>query len=77
MIIALAILASLHYRKQKAHFRFGVIVMLWTFGLSAWTLYYLQFYVKAENTRDFSRGMNRLIFLKSDTKFIANIRSVC
>ena len=54
----------LHYRKQKAHFRFGVIVMLWTFGLSAWTLYYLLFYVKAENTRDFSRGMNRLIFRK-------------
>ena len=23
--------------------------------------------LKAENTRDFSRGMNRLIFLKSDT----------
>jgi hypothetical protein len=43
-IIALAILAYLHYRKQKAHFRFGVIVMLWTFGLSAWTLYYLLFY---------------------------------
>ena len=37
----------------------------------------IQFYVKAENTRDFSRGMNWLIFLKSDTKFIANIRSVC
>ena len=35
------------------------------------------FYVKAENTRDFSRGMNWLIFLKSDTKFIANIRSIC
>ena len=44
MVIALAILAYLHYRKQKAHFRFGVIVMLWTFGLSAWTLYYLLFY---------------------------------
>ena len=34
-------------------------------------------YVKAENTRDFSRGMNRLIFLKNDTKFIENIRSIC
>ena len=44
MVIALAILAYLHYRKQKAHFRFGVIVMLWTFGLSAWTLYYFLFY---------------------------------
>ena len=32
----------------------------------------IQIYVKAENTRDFSRGMNRLIFLKSDTKIIAN-----
>ena len=38
---------------------------------------FTDFYVKAENTRDFSRGMNRLIFLKSDTKIIANIRSVC
>lgn len=44
MLIALVILAYLHYRKQKAHFRFGVIVMLWTLGLSAWTLYYLLFY---------------------------------
>ena len=49
MIIALLILAYLQYRKQKAHFRFGSIVMLWTFGISAWTLYYLLFYNKGMN----------------------------
>ena len=44
IIIALIILTYLHYRKQKSHFRFGVIVLIWTFGLSVWTVYYLLFY---------------------------------
>ena len=45
--------------------------------MEQWGLCGNLFYVKAKNIRDFSRGMNRLIFLKSDTKIIANIRSVC
>jgi len=37
----------------------------------------IQFYVKAENTRDFSRGMNWLILLNNYIKYIANICSNC
>lgn len=64
MIIALAILAYLHYRKQKAHFRFGTIVMLWTFGLSAWTLYYLLFY---------NVEMNRAYYIMSISFILATV----